>query len=152
MCSWFFGKTSNNRFLHENYKFFKVFEITTTHSSLILIFFKQLESRQMNSNITTQHWFRLGWGGYLKKFRIKEAPVLGIKIISQSNNHRVWVFWQKKKQIQRTVSFRYFKNVYEPPSFMKEPTNDLVVLGRCLIFSKELRTVIIYNKWVFDFS
>jgi hypothetical protein len=35
---------------------------------------------------------------------------------------------------------------------MKEPpTNDLVVLGRCLIFSKELRTVIINNKWVFDF-
>ncbi len=77
--------------------------------------------------ITTQHWFRLVWGGYLKKFRIQ-------------HNHRVWVFWEKKKtQIQTTVSFRYLKNVYEPPSFMKgPPTNDLVVLGRCLIFFKRI--------------
>ncbi len=87
------------------------------------------------------------WGGYLKKFRIKEPPVLGIQKISESNTTT------KSELIQTTVSFRYFKNVYEPPSFMKEPpTNDLVVLGRCLIFfPKELRTVIIYNEWVFDF-
>ncbi len=75
---------------------------------------------------------------YLKKFRIQQPP--GLSIL------------KKKKQIQRTFGSSYFKNVYEPPSFMKEPpTNDLVVLGRCLIFSKELRTVIINNKWVFDF-
>jgi hypothetical protein len=63
-----------------------------------------------------------------------------------------WVF--EIIQNQRTTSSMYSKNfrIQQTPSFMKEPpTNDLVVLGRCFIFSKELRTVIIYNEWVFDF-
>lgn len=72
-------------------------------------FFSNNWNRGKWIQITTQHWFRLVWGGgCLKKFRIKEAPVLGIKIISQSNNHRIWVFWEKKTD-SKNRQFQIFK-------------------------------------------
>ncbi len=70
----------------------------------------------------------------LKSFRIKEPHVLG-----------VW-----KNQIQRIVSFGYFRSFKEPPGFMKEPANPAVWGGYLVLVIFFWKPLLIYNNRVFD--
>jgi hypothetical protein len=57
----------------------------------------------------------------------------------------------KKKQIQRTARFGYFRNFKEPPGFMKDPEKTWQFKADIDIFQNFENHGYKYNIWVFDF-
>jgi hypothetical protein len=87
----------------------------------------------------------------LKNFRIKEPPKIQAFEKIRTRESLGLGIW-KKNSNSKNCHFWVFQNFKEPLGFMKEPKKDNDFWGSCFkTFSNKLRTVVICNKWVFDF-
>lgn len=140
------------------------FLITTSSGSLKNIGLKRTISSGYLKNIGLK---RTASSGYLKPSRIKwvlgiwnplesnEPAILGIWNTSESKNHQFRVskhLWnwriassrqsKKNNRIKKTIGPNYFKNIKEPPCFMKE----LIIFWAVIWLFQKLRTRVIYQE------
>jgi hypothetical protein len=78
-----------------------------------------------------------------QKYSSKESPALWV--LKKNKYRGIASSWHmKQNQNQRIASSGYFKHFKELSGFMKEP-------AKIWLFSIWLRTMVVYNNWLFDF-